>query len=1132
MRVTIAAECPHCETTYQVAPDLAGKSMRCPNTDCREVFTVGAAGPIGTPNPTPTDDELLVLDDEPESTAVPPARSVPVAAPAARPAVPLPAASLPPTHGPREVVWAGHDAPPPPPAAPGPPTAIPAPTDDLPFVRRRRKSPWPKRILLSFVFVLFALGGAGGFAYFRYVAQTEDRARAEAETSYQANNFGTAEKQFESLVETYPSSGDVDEYRFFARLSAVRAAVGSVTARSEPGPALDRLRAFLTEFGDSSLAQPGTGYGSDVVAAGQQMADALVHHAQDRLDDSQAEARRVDDDWSTHLARQRTDPAAADLIAAEQTVADGEALLPTLDRYREKDGLNFDDQKAKFADLRAQFTAERARTAAIAGWRDLPADPTDLKIESFSRSMRTAGLSDDPEVGQLTAWAESELRARIVGTVGFRPAEPPPAEVSPPVLVSAAVAGSPVPLTSADAPPDVVFALARGVLYALDAHDGKRLWGQQVADATADTRGTDLPVRFTLADGRTDWVIVPATVAGRTGLTARNARSGEPVWHQPLEAGLAGRPLILGRRVYVPLADAVGTVVEFQATTGDRVGHLTIRQRVGASLVGTDGPTPGTYRLFVPADARRVFEFRVGAESADGTPEPPRLTRDIPTGHPRDALTGTVLLVGRTDDGSPLYLLMTLADGQATMTVRAYALDRGDPPPTADVTVPGWSSFPAATNGERVVVATDAGTYAVLGVNQAGNADRAIFPLAGPGPVADQTDLKPSLVVDVNEDAAWVVLDKELVRLRTAVDPARGLRVVRHGRAVTVGDPVHRGQTRPRLGLGVVVTRTAGAVHVTGFDLSTGAVRWQQQLGAVGTLLRVETGPTLLIGENGGVFDADTATTLAAPVPNPAGRAIAVADGPTVWGLVPVTSTAGDRLHIRELERAGDSVRRVGETSMALPASPAGTPVVVAGAVVLPLADGFLYRFIRGTSGLERGLRWRGTEADPDSTCAIAAVDGDRFLVTDGVRTITLAGVAECRPPAGRPDRRLGIAGRCDPRPDRAAGRDSPLRGRRPDGRRVLVRRGHHVRPGPPLARLGRWRDSGRPARRPTRRVPPCVIERTCYMRSTAARWSAWMSNNRGRPGKPRRRRCLRDSNSSAGRSTPGTSSRPIRPAG
>src|SRR4051812_8103392 len=44
MVVTIPVQCPHCESEYQLSPDLVGKSMRCPNPDCREVFEVRAAG--------------------------------------------------------------------------------------------------------------------------------------------------------------------------------------------------------------------------------------------------------------------------------------------------------------------------------------------------------------------------------------------------------------------------------------------------------------------------------------------------------------------------------------------------------------------------------------------------------------------------------------------------------------------------------------------------------------------------------------------------------------------------------------------------------------------------------------------------------------------------------------------------------------------------------------------------------------------------------------------------------------------------------------------------------------------------------------------------------------------------------
>ena len=51
--VTIAAVCPHCETRFQLQPDLLGKTIRCPNSDCREPFEVVESSPLADV-PTPS----------------------------------------------------------------------------------------------------------------------------------------------------------------------------------------------------------------------------------------------------------------------------------------------------------------------------------------------------------------------------------------------------------------------------------------------------------------------------------------------------------------------------------------------------------------------------------------------------------------------------------------------------------------------------------------------------------------------------------------------------------------------------------------------------------------------------------------------------------------------------------------------------------------------------------------------------------------------------------------------------------------------------------------------------------------------------------------------------------------------
>src|SRR5437773_6749656 len=61
MVVTIPVQCPHCESEFQLSPDLVGKTMRCPIPDCREVFEVRAAGRPTEPTPEPPTPEPVAV---------------------------------------------------------------------------------------------------------------------------------------------------------------------------------------------------------------------------------------------------------------------------------------------------------------------------------------------------------------------------------------------------------------------------------------------------------------------------------------------------------------------------------------------------------------------------------------------------------------------------------------------------------------------------------------------------------------------------------------------------------------------------------------------------------------------------------------------------------------------------------------------------------------------------------------------------------------------------------------------------------------------------------------------------------------------------------------------------------------
>ncbi|MGL6097449.1 MAG: hypothetical protein ACRC7O_16835, partial [Fimbriiglobus sp.] len=448
-------------------------------------------------------------------------------------------------------------------------------------------------------------------------------------------------------------------------------------------------------------------------------------------------------------------------------------------------------------------------------------------------------------------------------------------------------------------------------------------------------------------------------------------------------------------------------------STGTRVGSFAIRQPVGAGLAAMPGEQPGSGYLFVPADARRVFVFEVGREADDGTREAPRCVRVIATEHPKDSVRLEPLLVASPAGTGPRYFILPQGDGPTSMKLRCFPLPTagelasapnvpGQPPPpetavvaTAEVSVPGWSWFPPMTDGERVVAATDSGTVAVFGVNQTGNDDRPLYPL--PTPVTESADpdaVNRSLVVAVDEDSAWTVAAGGLSRLRTAVDPVNGLRVVRDGAVRPVGEPVHRANVFPSLGTAVIVTRLAGPAgfRATAFDLGSGLVRWQRQLGGVLVAPPVVRAgkPMIVADEAGGVYsvpvsadgEPGVAEVLAPPVADPLAKAQLARsdDGSVVWVLAPDAAGGVRKLRARCVI---DGVLK-SDVSPALPDVPAGAAVVVGEAVVVPLANGSLYRLAPGGAALGQGPLWRSGQAGPDAVCLLAATGTDDFLASDG----------------------------------------------------------------------------------------------------------------------------------------------------
>jgi outer membrane protein assembly factor BamB len=1033
--LSIVAVCPHCETQFTLSPDLAGKAMRCPNPDCREVFTVAEVGAAPAPEaippepkpssaPTVAANSGLLTDFVPvlEVEAVLPApaleveridpepfRFAPEPAPV-RVVPPLLQATLlppiPPTTtahaaGPKEVKWNASLETPAVKAGPVVP-ARPAPNkddDELAAAIAARKLAQrrinPRRVLYVILagIVLFGAGAVIKVVWFN--AKTEEKLAQEAKEEYGKSNYAPAVEKYEQLLARFPESASRDEYEFFLALAKVRGAVSSVVVADNPYPAVKSYREFVETYGTSPFAKPDGGPNSiDVLETGKQAVDGLIACGNERLKAFRSEGRQKPEQ----------------LDDADKAVVAAKELLPTVEGFRDKDTPPLDAQRTGMAKAAGEIAAERHRLAVLAPYRGLPEDPTDERIVRFEAVLKKEKLDADEEAKVIVNRAKSALRGLVRPERQNIPAGSAPGDAAPSFVPVAAVETPPGPPGSErkSAGAEVFFARARGILFAFDADTGQPLWQARVSSATANPFSSDLPTRARSVDGDSEIVVVASDLGLSPALTARDARTGEALWHQPLEAPVAGRPVVVKRRVYAPLRDPFGTVAEFDLTDGTRIGQIRLRQPIGpgASL------RPGTGLLYVAAEARRVFVLDVDARDVDGNRQPARCVQIVPTEHASDTLRGPPVVVGPPGVGpAPRFLVVLQSDGPAGMKLRAYpvadpprVVDPAAPipelpfaPPAVETTIAGWATFAPASDGERCAVVTDRGVFAEFGVNQLSNADDAVFripvtyvPTVKPGSAV------PGQVVLADEDSTWVLAGGDLVRLRLAVDIKDGWKLIPAGLPRPLGEPLHRPQVNARRDLVMVTVRSpaSGACRAVCFDPRDGRIAWQRQLGAVPLTAPIATTAGVLIpDEDGGAVRLDPKAAVSGtkpiaadaavcpPVPRPAGPAAAAANDKAAWFLVPEWGE-GDSTLLRIRSVVAGALAT--NTAVPLPAALAGAPLALGEALFLPLADGLVYRFVPGADKLVPGQSWKADGAAAEATCFLAAGDGDTFYATDG----------------------------------------------------------------------------------------------------------------------------------------------------
>jgi outer membrane protein assembly factor BamB len=1035
--VLITIECPICETKFQVDASLRGRQIRCPKADCREVFEVREVGPapepviegVPLPSPPPSQKTGRVGDMVPvvgaEAAAPPPpppdwrAGPPPRRGDGATPPPPPPrtrggARSTPPTSPVTEKAPPRRSAP----ASSGSrgteskekrpkksagPVELPPGEWDAPPVRRgtgsassarsrtslemdtaertaQAKKRRHTRLMLGIVTTILLLLGVGLGVAWLYLGASEQRDREAAEKFYAEGHFDKAGDLYHKLVKQHPDSPNQDDYRFMEELNAVR----FLERRSDTKGAFDRIGDFLKERKDHPhFAEHGKEVGETLMKV---LGDASKA-AEDNLGDPEAQA---------HYQRGRQ--VLDELLALNG----GWAPKEEVERLEEKD-----------REIARRVKENTDRLDLIARLRALAEKPSAAAILKMREALRQeARFNQDPEVKK----AEDELNEKLRDSVVYTEDEEPlpagrRAEDYLPGLVVSPLLGRP----SDDGPrlptDRVVFALARGVLYALRQSDGDVLWAMRVGIDTAH-----LPLRVPPSGNTPELALVLS--ADTLTLTAVNARTNEMLWEHRMGAATLGRPVIVDRRVYVPTLN--GEVHEIELAGGNLLG----RYKLGQSLSVGGARFGDTKQIFFPGDESCVYVLDV---------EKRQCQTILYTDHEAGLLRGEPILLPSEDDPAvPGYLVLSQAHGLDSTLLRTFRLMpadpaaapgakesrlRADPVAMPDRRLRGWPWFPPFRDPEKLVTVTDAGVLGLFGIVQAHNKDDALFPLirlpdteegtielTGHGTARGRAQ-----VVHAQDSDLWVLARGRLLRYSLALDETgpRVLPDLLWKQPLDLGSPLHESQSDDDGTTFFLVTQSTDghACLATAVDAKTGHVRWQRQLGLVCHGDPQPLGDALVtLDQGGGLFLFDPAKHptdveepwqsagygLARPLPEGVTGSVYLVPGPDGKSVYEFASPeSGNHLTVR-VYHAGD--RQASEHTLDLPSRLVGTPAVGETRLLLPLADGAT-RQVRLPLGMNSvatdGPPWRASRNNAAAGGHVVWLGGDDFLMSNGQRGLT-----------------------------------------------------------------------------------------------------------------------------------------------
>lgn len=943
--VHITAYCPECQNRYQFDADMRGRKVRCNNSSCQTIFVIREAT-SGANGPRIADARGHLVTQPPPSVNRSPRKSNHGQAPIQE---------FDWRHAPPPVQGAGDF---PLPTAPVPPPA-PAPRKPVrEWEDETGRRHWRMPILLGLLFVVIAAGSYGTYYYFSQSSARESALYADAEKEYQSGKFGAAAKKYRSLADSYKRSAQAAQYRFMSELSDVRSA--ATPPITDPSAALKQAEEFAKQHDvrDPLLANHKSDFSKALIEIAASFADA-------------ADAGVQSPDRAGSVPRY---------------CDEGKKSLQLLARYGPRDSSQAEAIRARFdraAEALAKSQERRRKIDEVL--QVLRQARPNLTV--VRRMAERYGVADDPTIRKEIARAETEQVHGVAYETLNRPPQLEVAAEGPPVIL----------LDGAKSLPgrrnlnEVVLAVSRGILFALDAHDGRRLWAARVGLDSGE-----LPIRVPARGDDPEMIIV--SMADPPGITARNLRTGAVIWRQALETSPLGRPVEDRGRLFVAAAGPEGHVYDLDLRSGVLRGRFMTRQ----TLAGGSAFDPASQRLYVPAIGHGVFVFSYEAAT-------PICKGMLPTNHPAGSLRGEPIIVSG-EEGIEVnrYLILSQTDGIGAMKLRGFRLLDGptESPLSAEVRLPGWSWFPPYHDPESIAIVTDSGSIGLFGIQQTGNDDPPLFPLLAEQPLSGAGNVKSgrAQLVHAEEHGFWALANGVLRHWRLGLSRTGGRQLVPvWAEGVALGSPLHAAQVSSDHRTLFLVTQTDSppAFRASAIDAQTGTVLWQVPLGITsqGDPIQIE-GAVVVLSQAGGLYRFEAASRpvddkeswqsggkeVAPPIDNLVGmpRLLQAGPGQDAWAIAVRQSGAGFELLIRKILAHGSVTTR----TISVPAPICGTSALGPSQLVLPLADGQLcwVRLNSDTESRVLGPDWRvpGTRSGAQAH-VVHWRDGD-YLVNDGGR--------------------------------------------------------------------------------------------------------------------------------------------------